>query len=93
MEILYEDEYLIVVWKPAGLESQSSRGLEADMVSELRRHIHNLSPGRGEPYVGVIHRLDKPVSGIMVYAREKKSAGFQRTDGETLSGCALWKSG
>ena len=75
MEILYEDEYLIVVWKPAGLESQSSRGLEADMVSELRRHIHNLSPGRGEPYVGVIHRLDKPVSGIMVYAREKKSAG------------------
>ena len=75
MEILYEDEYLIVVWKPAGLESQSSRGLGADMVSELRRHIHNLSPGRGEPYVGVIHRLDKPVSGIMVYAREKKSAG------------------
>lgn len=75
MEILYEDEHLIVVWKPPGLESQSSRGLGADMVSELRRHIHNLSPDQGVPYVGVIHRLDKPVSGIMVYAREKNSAG------------------
>lgn len=78
LRILYEDEYMIVVWKPVGLESQSSRGFGADMVSEIRRHIHNLStktsPKSGEPYVGVIHRLDKPVSGVMVYAKEKKAA-------------------
>ncbi|MDO4267157.1 MAG: RluA family pseudouridine synthase [Eubacteriales bacterium] len=74
LEILYEDSSLIVVWKPVGLESQSSRGFGADMVSELRRHIHKLSTKPGEPYVGVIHRLDKPVSGIMVYAKDKKAA-------------------
>lgn len=78
LRILYEDEHMIVVWKPVGMESQSSRGFGADMVSEIRRHIHKLStktsPKTGEPYVGVIHRLDKPVSGVMVYAKEKKAA-------------------
>lgn len=74
LEILYEDTKVLVVWKPPGLEAQSSRGIGADMVSEIRRHIHNLSPGEKIPYVGVIHRLDKPVSGIMVYAKDKRSA-------------------
>lgn len=74
MNILYEDNYIIVVWKPVGLESQSSRGFGTDMVSEIKRHIHKVSPKSGEPYVGVIHRLDKPVSGVMVYAKEKKTA-------------------
>lgn len=74
MEILYEDAHILVVWKPAGLDSQSSRGIGADMVSQIQQHIHNLSPKQGEPYVGVIHRLDKPVSGILVYAKEKKAA-------------------
>lgn len=74
LEILYEDSSVIVVWKPVGLESQSSRGFGADMVSQIRLHIHKLSPKSGEPYVGVIHRLDKPVSGVMVYAKEKKAA-------------------
>ncbi|MGN0157531.1 MAG: RluA family pseudouridine synthase [Brotaphodocola sp.] len=74
LKVLYEDEHIVVVWKPVGMESQSSRGFGADMVSELKRHIHKLSPKAGEPYVGVIHRLDKPVSGVMVYAKDKKSA-------------------
>ncbi len=74
LTVLYEDPSLIVIWKPVGMESQSSRGFGADMVSEIRRHIHKLSPKSGEPYVGVIHRLDKPVSGVMVYAKEKKAA-------------------
>ena len=74
LKVLYEDDHIIVVWKPVGLESQSSRGFGADMVSEIKRHIHKLSPKAGEPYVGVIHRLDKPVSGVMVYAKEKKAA-------------------
>lgn len=74
LKVLYEDKDLIVVWKPVGMESQSSRGFGADMVSEIRRHIHKFSPKSGEPYVGVIHRLDKPVSGVMVYAKTKKAA-------------------
>lgn len=74
IRILYEDESIIVVWKPVGMESQTSRGFAADMVSEIRRHIHNVSTKSGEPYVGVIHRLDKPVSGVMVYAKTKNAA-------------------
>ena len=82
--ILYEDKDILVVQKPAGLESQSSRGFEPDMVSEIRRYLHNpqdihskmgTKPANQPPYVGVIHRLDKPVSGIMVYARNQESAG------------------
>jgi len=78
LEILYEDEQVIVVWKPVGVESQESRGFGADMVSEIRKHIHSSSTkrpgGMGIPYVGVIHRLDKPVSGILVYAKTKNAA-------------------
>lgn len=74
LEILFEDQDLIVVFKLVGMESQSSRGFGADMVSEIKKHIHRLSQTKGEPYVGVIHRLDKPVSGIMVYAKNKTTA-------------------
>ena len=80
--ILYEDEAVLVVWKPVGMESQSGRGFDADMVSEIKRYLstkravdnHNLSTKPVEPYVGVIHRLDKPVSGVMVYAKTKRAA-------------------
>ena len=82
LNILYEDEAVLVVWKPVGMESQSGRGFEADMVSEIRRYLstgkpvdnHKLSTKSVEPYVGVIHRLDKPVSGVMVYAKTKRAA-------------------
>lgn len=74
LNILYEDAHIMVVVKPVGIESQSARGFGADMVSEIKRHIHKLSKKSEEPYVGVIHRLDKPVSGILVYAKDKKSA-------------------
>ena len=74
VEILYEDKDIIVVKKPAGMEAQSSSSFAPDMVSEIKKHIHNLYPGSEEPYVGVIHRLDKPVGGIMVYAKNKKAA-------------------
>ncbi|MEY8356655.1 RluA family pseudouridine synthase [Lachnospiraceae bacterium 54-53] len=74
LNILYEDEEILVVEKPAGIESQSAKSFEPDMVSELKKHINTLSPRSGEPYVGVIHRLDKPVGGVMVYAKTKSAA-------------------
>ena len=63
-EILYEDEYIIVAIKPRGVSSQSNMGFEEDMVSILKKHI-------GGGYIGVIHRLDKPVYGLMVYGKNK----------------------
>lgn len=78
LQILYEDPHIIVPVKPVGMEAQSSHSFAPDMVSELRKHINKLSTtsstGRAEPYVGVIHRLDKPVGGVMVYAKTQKAA-------------------
>lgn len=88
IKIMYEDDSILVVEKPAGMESQSSRGFAADVVSELKKHLStNESTKRtgvrgktgkqvGGPYVGVIHRLDKPVSGVMVYAKTRSAAAF-----------------
>ena len=74
LKVFYEDQDLIVVKKPVGVESQSVHSFVPDMVSEIRKHINKLSTKGGEPYIGVIHRLDKPVGGIMVYAKTKKAA-------------------
>lgn len=74
LQILYEDESVIVVEKPVGLESQSNRKFSPDMVSEIKKHIHKQYPNVHEPYLGVIHRLDKPVGGIMVYGKRKDAS-------------------
>lgn len=66
-QILFEDKDIIVVVKPRGVSSQSSSGFEEDMVSLLKKHLGS------DSYVGVIHRLDKPVYGIMVYGKNKRS--------------------
>ena len=76
LNVLYEDQEIIVVIKPAGVESQAAKKFAPDMISEIKKHmvINKLcTPGK-EPYVAVIHRLDKPVSGVMVYAKTKKAA-------------------
>lgn len=76
IKVLYEDKDIIVAVKPAGVESQSARRFAPDMVSEIKKHlvINRLCTPGTEPYVAVIHRLDKPVSGVMVYAKSKKAA-------------------
>ncbi len=78
LTIFYEDKDIIVVKKPVGVESQAAHSFAPDMVSEIRKHINRLSTASrgksGEIYVGVIHRLDKPVGGIMVYAKTPKAA-------------------
>lgn len=82
-EILYEDEHIIVCVKPAGIATQSSRTGTADMVSILINHIHKnesikdiSSKGgiRRSPYLAVLHRLDQPVEGILVFAKTPLAA-------------------
>ncbi len=78
IRILYEDHDIIVTVKPPGMDSQEKHGFAPDMVSEIRKHLDKLSTKestRGKvPYVGVVHRLDKPVGGVMVYAKNPKAA-------------------
>lgn len=80
LSVLYEDKNILVVKKPVGIESQSSRGFAPDMVSEIRRYLSQKADIQklptGPPYVGVVHRLDKPVGGVMVYGKNQTSASF-----------------
>lgn len=72
-EIIFEDADILVCAKPAGLAVQSARVSEPDMVSELKNHLARQSRN-GAVYLGVVHRLDQPVSGIVVFAKSKKAA-------------------
>lgn len=69
-KIVYEDENIIVVHKPAGLATQSANISRPDVVSELKNYLKAETRG----YVAVIHRLDQPVEGLLVFAKNKASA-------------------
>lgn len=73
-DILYEDQDIIVCIKPAGIATQSSRIGTPDMVSILKNHIYKNSPKKAEPYLAVIHRLDQPVEGLLVFAKTPAAA-------------------
>lgn len=73
MDIRYEDDAIIVVRKPAGIESQTGKTFAPDMVSLLKKELY-LRTKKPDPYIGVIHRLDRNVEGIMVYAKTKQAA-------------------
>ena len=68
-DIIYEDNDIIVCHKPAGTATQSSRIGAPDMVSILKNHIYRNSDKKKEPYLSVIHRLDQPVEGLLVFAK------------------------
>lgn len=70
-EIIYQDEHILVCHKPAGIAVQSANIAQQDMVSELKNY---LKKDKKDPYLGVIHRLDQPVSGILVFAKNRKAA-------------------
>lgn len=81
--ILYEDQDIIVCHKIAGIAVQSARIGEKDLVSMLNNHLMEQANQRMEP-VRVVHRLDQPVEGIVVFAKNKKAAASlsaQITDG------------
>ena len=76
-EIIYEDKDIIVCHKPAGVPTQSSRIGTKDMVSILKNHlIKNTAKKTSsrEPYLAVIHRLDQPVEGLLVFAKTPAAA-------------------
>ena len=70
-EIIYEDKDIIVCHKPAGVPTQSNRIGTKDMVSILKNHLRKESRS---PYLALIHRLDQPVEGLMVFAKTPRSA-------------------
>ena len=73
-EILYEDNHVIVAVKPAGVLSQSDITGAPDMLTLLKKYLRDTYNKPGEAYLGLLHRLDRPVSGVMVFAKTSKCA-------------------
>lgn len=70
-KVIYEDKDIMVIHKPAGLATQTGQIGSMDVVSELKNYL----AAKGEDsYVGVIHRLDQPVEGLLVFAKNKRAA-------------------
>lgn len=72
--ILYEDKQIIVCIKPAGTPTQSAKVQVPDMVSILKKYLFQNGSEKKEPYLAVIHRLDQPVEGILVFAKTPAAA-------------------
>ena len=72
--IFYEDPQILVCEKPAGMPVQPDRSISMDLVNFLKNHIFLMT--RKKPEVYLVHRLDRPVSGVMVFAKTKKAASF-----------------
>lgn len=75
VKIFFEDPHILVCEKPPGVPSQSDRTGGYDMVNRLKNYLHQNNPRAGEPYVAIVHRLDRPVGGVMVFAKTREAAG------------------
>ncbi len=73
-EVIYEDNHLLVVNKPAGILSQSDSTGRPDLLSICKDYIKEKYKKPGEVYLGLVQRLDRDVSGVMVFARTSKAA-------------------
>ena len=68
MEILYEDNHIIVVNKPQGVGSQPDKTGDKDLLTMVKEYIKEKYNKPGEAYVGLVHRLDRPTGGAIVFA-------------------------
>lgn len=85
IEMLYEDDDLLVCVKPQGMPAQSDKSLEVDLLSDRKTYLFEKNGKKEEPYLAMIHRLDRPVGGIMIFAKNKEAAASlsrQMQDGE-----------
>ena len=72
-EIIFEDTDILICRKPAGLPTQTARIGQADMVSELKNYLAKTGNTK-EPYLAVVHRLDQPVEGLLVFGKNPEAA-------------------
>lgn len=72
--VLYEDNHLLVVVKPANIPSQEDKSRDPDLLSLLKEDLKQRYNKPGNVYLGLVHRLDRPVGGVMVFAKTSKAA-------------------
>lgn len=74
LKILYEDNHIIVVQKNPNIPSQSDKTEDVDMLSLVKKYLKQKYNKPGNVYLGLIHRLDRPVGGVMIFAKTSKAA-------------------
>ena len=74
LNVIYEDNHIIVVEKPVNIPSQTDKTGDIDLLSIVKQYIKEKYNKPGNVYVGLIHRLDRPVGGVMVFAKTSKAA-------------------
>ena len=74
-KIIFEDNHLLVVEKPRNILVQGDETKDVDLLSQLKIYIKEKYNKPGNVYLGLVHRLDRPVGGVIVFAKTSKSAG------------------
>lgn len=74
LRVLYEDNHVIVVVKEKNVLSQADNTNDIDMLTIIKKYLKEKYNKPGNVYLGLVHRLDRPVSGIMVFAKTSKAA-------------------
>lgn len=103
LNVLYEDNHIIVVEKPAGVPTQADSSCDTDMYNLVKEYIKEKYNKPGDVFIGIVHRLDRPVGGVMVFARTSKGASrlseqirnhtFEKTYFAMVRGCPLENTG
>ena len=75
LKVIYEDNHIIVVEKTPNIPSQADKTGDVDMLSIVKQYIKEKYNKPGNVYLGLVHRLDRPVGGVMVFAKTSKAAG------------------
>lgn len=74
IKILYEDNHLLVVIKPVNMPVQEDESKDLDLLNALKQDLKERHQKPGNVFLGLVHRLDRPVGGVMVFAKTSKAA-------------------
>ena len=74
LNVIYEDNHIIVVEKEPNIPSQADKTEDIDMLTIIKEYIKEKYKKPGNVYLGLVHRLDRPVGGVMVFAKTSKAA-------------------
>ncbi len=73
--VFYEDNHLLALYKPAGLLVQADRTKDVSLLELARAWLKERYAKPGRVFLGLVHRLDRPVAGVLLFARTSKAAG------------------
>ena len=101
IKVIFEDNHLLVVEKPVNILSQGDDTNDKDMVNLLKKYVKEKYNKPGNVYIGLVHRLDRPVGGVMVFAKTSKAASrlsdqvrtktFKKTYRSVIHGDTIYK--